>query len=128
MRSPKNRLPLQFKTKIMNYPDLEKDWNQVVYKLIQLTGKKPNTNSALFLIGVQELGLGKKTFSKEEKQDLMHIATCKILSLSNFYKYIGNDQEGWPHYELVEELPKLSLEEQEKFIQWHICQYFKEYF
>ncbi len=40
----------------------------------------PNLDAMLFLIGVQELGRWKEEFTKEEKQDLMHIAICRLLS------------------------------------------------
>ena len=50
---------------------LEKDWVDLLYKIKEISGKRPaDINAVLFLIGVQELGKGNKTFSKEEKQDL----------------------------------------------------------
>ena len=41
----------------------------------------PDLNSVLYLIGIQEVNLLKKNLTKEEKQDLMHVATCHLLSL-----------------------------------------------
>ena len=32
----------------------------------------------LFLVGVQELGQGFRTFKKDEKMDLMHVAVCTV--------------------------------------------------
>lgn len=82
----------------------------------------------LFLIGVQELGQGQQNFSKEEKQDLMHIAICKVLSFSGFYQLEGTDEEGWPHWKAVRALPHFDLLEQEKLLKMHIIEYFeKEY-
>jgi hypothetical protein len=106
--------------------DLNKDWKRLMYFFIRTTGKKPTTNTLLFLIGVNELGKGKKTFSKEEKQDLMHIATCKLLSLSGYYEFEGEDPDGWPHYKSIKPLPKLSLEEQEDLLKLHMIEYFEE--
>ncbi|HET9486848.1 MAG TPA: hypothetical protein VFO54_05415, partial [Chryseosolibacter sp.] len=58
--------------------ELERRWNALLEELASIIGKKPkDLNSVLFLIGVQELGRGTKIFSKEEKQDLMHIGICK---------------------------------------------------
>ena len=105
--------------------EFEKRWQKVVYHFIQLTGKKPNMDIILFMIGVQELGQGKSTFTKEQKQDLMHIAICKILSFSGYYALDGQDQDGWPHWKNVKPVPKLSLEEQEKFLQMHVVEYFE---
>jgi len=106
--------------------DFEKNWQKIVYKFIQLTGKKPNLNTILFLIGIQELGQGPKKFSKAEKQDLMHIAVCRLLSSSGYYELDGLDQDGWPHYKLVKELPKFDLLDQEKLLKMHIIEYFEQ--
>lgn len=105
---------------------LQKEWVALLYKLKELTGKRPaDLNAVLFLIGVQELGKGNKTFSKEEKQDLMHIAICKVLSLNGFYELEGLDEEGWPHWKLIKKLPKFDLIEQEKLLKIQILEYFQ---
>ncbi|MTI20220.1 hypothetical protein E1176_04235 [Fulvivirga sp. RKSG066] len=106
--------------------ELARSWEALRLQLKEVIGKKPkDLNSVLFLIGVQELGKGKKTFSKEEKQDLMHIAICKVLSLSGFYELEGLDEEGWPHWKLVKKLPHFDLLEQEKLLKMHVLEYFK---
>lgn len=78
------------------------------------------------MIGVQELGKGPLNFSKEEKQDLMHIAVCKLLSQAGFYVLTGTDKDGWPHWENIKSLPFISLKEQEGFLKLLIIDYFKE--
>jgi len=106
---------------------LQKDWVDLLYKIKDVTGKRPtDLNSVLFLIGVQELGRGNRTFSKEEKQDLMHIAICKVLSLAGYYKLEGTDEDGWPHWNAIKKLPRFDLLEQEKLLKIQIIQYFKE--
>src|SRR5690606_12355642 len=40
----------------------------------------PDIKIMLFLIGVQELGKGPMKFSKRQKEELMHIATCRLFS------------------------------------------------
>jgi hypothetical protein len=106
---------------------LEKNWHSLLDQLQILLGKRPaDINAVLFLIGVQELGRGAQHFSKEEKQDLMHIAICKVLSLSGFYELEGVDKEGWPHWNLKKKLPHFDLLEQEKLLKMHIIEYFEE--
>jgi hypothetical protein len=109
--------------------DLDRKWNALIEELNNLIGKKPkDLNGVLFLIGVQELGKGSKIFSKEEKQDLMHVGICKVLSLSGYYHLEGLDKDGWPHWKLVNKLPHFDLLEQEKFLKMHVMEYFeKEY-
>jgi len=106
--------------------EFEKSWNNLMKKLENLIGKKPaDLNSVLFLIGVQELGKGPQYFSKEEKQDLMHIAVCKVLSYSGYYSLEGLDEEGWPHWKAVKRMPHLDLVEQERFLKFHVLEYFE---
>jgi hypothetical protein len=82
----------------------------------------------LFLIGVQELGQGTRPFSKEQKQDLMHIAVCKVLSYAGLYTIDSLDQPGWPHWILVKDYPHFDLLEQEKLLKLQVLEYFeKEY-
>jgi len=109
--------------------DLERKWNSLLVNLDQRIGKRPkDLNAVLFVIGLQELGHGAKRFSKEEKQDLMHIAICKVLSLSGYYKLEGLDKDGWPHWKLVKKLPHFDLLEQEKLLKMLVLEYFeKEY-
>lgn len=106
--------------------DIERQWGKLLHLLNEELGKRPkDLNGVLFLIGVQELGQGPKLFTKEEKQDLMHIAMCKVLSLSGFYKLVGTDEDGWPHWEKVKEIPHFDLLEQEKLLKTHVLEYFE---
>jgi hypothetical protein len=109
--------------------DLEKRWGRLLEGLQQLLGKKPgDLNAVLFIIGVQELGSGPRHFSKEEKQDLMHIAVCRVLSQSGFYSLDFVDQDGWPHWKLEKTLPHLDAVEQEKMLKIHVLEYFEDEF
>lgn len=109
--------------------DLERKWNSLLQELESIIGKKPkDLNGVLFLIGVQELGRGTKIFSKEEKQDLMHIGICKVLSLSGYYTLEGIDKDGWPHWKLIKKLPHFDLLEQERLLKMHVMEYFEKEF
>lgn len=107
--------------------DLERRWQALRLALKDSVGRKPkDMNAILFLIGVQELGKGPHNFSKEEKQDLMHIAICKVLSLSGFYELEGMDENGWPHWKVMKKLPHFDLLEQEKLLKMHVIEYFEQ--
>ncbi len=86
----------------------------------------PDLNGILFVIGLQELGRIEEEFSKEEKQDLMHIAVCTLLSQRGYYRWEGRDHDGWPHYRAVKKLDKVG-EEQENFLKELIVEYFCEH-
>ncbi|MGC3948251.1 MAG: hypothetical protein QM762_27710 [Chryseolinea sp.] len=106
--------------------DFDRTWAALLNSLEQIIGKKPkDLNAVLFLIGVQELGKGQKVFSKEEKQDLMHIGICKVLSLSGYYSLEGSDADGWPHWKMEKKLPHVTLGEQERLLKMHVIEYFE---
>jgi len=109
--------------------DLERQWQRLLGEVEKLIGRKPkDLNGVLFVIGVQELGKGYRPFSKEEKQDLMHIGICRVLSSSGYYELTGSDKDGWPHWTMVKKLPHFDLLEQEKLLKMHVLEYFeKEY-
>ncbi|MFY0605502.1 MAG: hypothetical protein JXR10_02235 [Cyclobacteriaceae bacterium] len=105
----------------------ERKWILLLNTIEASIGKRPkDLNAVLFLIGVQELGQGPKPYSKEEKQDLMHIAICRLLSSSGFYELSGLDEQGWPHWVPTKTLPHFDLLEQEKLLKMHAIEYFTE--
>jgi hypothetical protein len=105
--------------------DLQVRWLKLRIKLKERFGIKPDMNGVLLIIGVQELGQGPQEFSKEQKQDLMHIAICTVLMQSEFYIHDGLDDEGWPHFTQIKALPEFDLFEQENFLKDHILLYFQ---
>ena len=105
---------------------LPEQWAKLETKLKEQFGKKLNLEAILFLIGMRELGSGPKEFSKEEKVDLMHIATCRVLSGSGYYELDFVDQEGWPHWKELRALPPMDMLSQELFLKSHIVDYFSD--
>jgi hypothetical protein len=106
--------------------DIQVRWLKLRIKLKEKFNIKPDMNGVLLLIGVQELGQGPQEFSKEQKQDLMHIAVCTILSESGYYCLDGLDGEGWPHFTQLKALPELDTFEQENFLKDHVLLYFNK--
>lgn len=100
-------------------------WEELLNQLERLIGKRPaDLNAVLFLVGVQELGKGPKRFSKEQKQDLLHIGVCQVLSLPGYYKQSYVDKDGWPHFTILKPVPHADLFTQEDFLKNHVIQYF----
>lgn len=109
--------------------ELDRTWAALLSSMESMIGKRPkDLNEVLYLIGIQELGQGAKPFSKEEKQDLMHIAICKVLSLAGYYELEGLDAQGWPHWRLIKKLPHFDMLEQEKLLKMHVIEYFEKEF
>jgi hypothetical protein len=105
--------------------DIQSRWWALEEKLMARFGKKPDMEAILFLIGIQEVGDFQIKFSKEQKQDLMHVAVCSLLSHSGYYELEMVDEEGWPHYRQLKTLPVFNFIEQENFMKDHILLYFE---
>lgn len=106
----------------------KEDWQKLtdLIKRKFSDGEEPDLDAILFLIGVRELGIDKRRFKKDEKLDLLHIAICRLLVPYGYYKLVGADEQGWPHYELVEKLPSLKAGEQSILMKEAILRYFDE--
>ncbi|MFD2873260.1 hypothetical protein ACFS5N_12320 [Mucilaginibacter ximonensis] len=111
----------------MTPAEINKKWTELQERIaVDFDSEKPDVKVMLFLIGVQELGQGPRKFSKRQKEELMHIATCKLMSMMGFYELEGLDQDGWPHWKLVKTIPSYTLLEQELLIKSLIVNYFNE--
>lgn len=107
--------------------DLQQRWWNLEAKLVERFGKKPDMETILFLIGIQEFGQVREKFTKEQKQDLMHVAVCKLLTQSGYYEVEGFDDDGWPHFRQLKAMPDMNMIEQENFLKDHILLYFEEH-
>jgi len=104
-------------------------WKELQQKIAEYFDTDvPDIKVMLFLIGVQELGQGPKKFSKRQKEELMHIANCRLFSKLGFYELEGLDQDGWPHWKLMQPIPSYTLLEQEMVIKSLMIDYFEEVF
>lgn len=80
----------------------------------------------LYLIGIQELGQIHKRFKKDDNVNIIHIGICSVLEPFGYYEFDYFDDEGWPHFKLVEELPPLKPGEQSVLMKDAIAHYFIE--
>ena len=107
---------------------LKERWEEVVEKLSNqfADGDRLDLDAIIYLIGVQELGQLERSFKKDQKLDLMHIAICKLLVPYGYYELDFVDDEGWPHYKMLEQLPHLKAGEQSVLMKEAIVGYFIE--
>ena len=107
---------------------LKERWDLVVSKLSNqfADGDTLDLDAIIYLIGVQELGQLDRAFKKDQKLDLMHIAICKLLSPYGYYELDFVDNDGWPHYKTIAELPNLKAGEQSVLMKEAIVNYFVE--
>lgn len=101
------------------------EWNAVKKKVAARFGKEPDLQAILFLIGHRELGAFRTKFTKEQKLDLMHVATATLLTQAGYFQLIGLDKAEWPHFEPVASMPPLRPEQQEIILKNEVINYFK---
>ena len=90
------------------------------------TDKHPQIDTILFLIGVQELGSGQQKYTKDDKLNILHIAVCRLLEPFGYFKFSRYDDDGYPHFDEVEQLPELKPTEQQILMKKAIIQYFMD--
>lgn len=100
-------------------------WKQVEEMLLDRFGKLPDMEGILFLIGINELGSDRKKFSKEQKQDLMHVAVCTLLSQRGYYELAGVDKDGWPHFNYLHPVEAPDMAGQERILKECVIEYFE---
>ena len=108
--------------------ELKQRWDAVVKLLSDrfADGVVLDLDAIIYLVGLQELGQLKRKFKKDEKLNLMHIAICRLLEPYGYYEFEYFDDEGWPHYHILEQLPSLKAGEQSVLMKEAIVQYFLE--
>lgn len=107
---------------------LKERWQQLVEMLSAKfsDGDPLELDAIIYLVGVQELGQYQRTYKKDEKVNLMHIAICRLLEPYGYYEFDFFDDDGWPHYMIKEELPPLKAGEQTVLMKEAIVNYFVE--
>jgi len=106
--------------------NLKEKWDLLVAKLTAqfADGDELNMDGIIYLIGVQELGKESTSYKKDEKVNLMHIAICKLLEPYGYYEFDYYDDDSWPHYKIITELPNLKPGEQTVLMKEAIVNYF----
>lgn len=100
-------------------------WFNTQMMLRERFGKLPDMEAILFLIGMNELGSQPPAkFTKEQKQDLMHVAVCTLLTQVGYYELIGRDEAGWPHFNELQRPDINGMDQQEIVLKECIMMYF----
>lgn len=107
---------------------LKERWEDLQQKLANqfADGEVMELDAVIYMVGIQELGQLHRRFKKDQKVDLMHIAICRLLEPYGYYEFDYFDDDGWPHYKVLEQLPNLKAGEQSVLMKEAIVQYFLE--
>lgn len=105
---------------------LKDHWDLLVTVLSERfsDGEALDVEGVLYLVGVQELGQVHRKMKKDDNVNLIHIGICTVLEPFGYYRFDFFDEEGWPHFELLEELPPLKPGEQSILMKEALVEYF----
>ena len=87
-------------------------------------GESLDVEGVLYLVGLQELGQIHQKMKKDDNVNLIHIGICTVLEPYGYYRFDFYDEEGWPHFELLEALPPLKPGEQSILMKEALVAYF----
>lgn len=113
---------------MLSNENLKEDW-EALSSLLEKDfgeGEALELDAIIYLVGIQEYGNPHRRFKKDDKIDLMHIAICRLLEPYGYYRFSHIDQEGWPHYDTLADLPPLKSGEQTILMKEALVNYFKE--
>lgn len=104
---------------------LERRWDSLVNSMESRFGRKPDIEALLFLIGIQSVGRGyEPDLPKERKQSLIMEGSYLAFETLDVYARVGMERNGFLIWEKIVELPKLSVDDQEKLLRIGILNYF----
>ena len=105
---------------------LKDRWDRLVNVLSERfsEAEKLDVEGVLYLVGLQELGQIHQKMKKDDNVNLIHIGICTVLEPYGYYRFDFYDEEGWPHFELLEALPNLKPGEQSILIKEALVGYF----
>lgn len=108
--------------------DLDARWTRILQWIEQRFGQQGGIEAVLFLIGIQSRGIGyEPDMEKEHKQDTIMEGTFCAFEKLGFYERVGLDENGfWIWERSVGEIPKLSVDDQEKLLKLGIVRYFDD--
>ena len=105
---------------------LKERWDRLISILNERfsDGETIDVEGVLYLVGLQELGQIHQKMKKDDNINLIHIGICTVLEPYGYYRFEFYDEEGWPHFELLEALPNLKPGEQSILIKEALVGYF----
>lgn len=119
-------LPLNKRPLLSYTAQTELHWKALLSRLDEQFGGGLDLQGVLFLVGIQELGLGYRKFTKDQKLEVLHIAICTLLEPYGYYTFEGRDADGFPHWNLNEKLPPLGAGQQMLLVKQALLDYFEE--
>jgi hypothetical protein len=106
--------------------EVQQQWLNLLNKLEERHGIKPDIDWILLQIGIRESGMPPKEFTAYEKINLLQMAVCTVLVPARYYELFWVEDSGWPHYKQLTREPEMTPLQREEFLKPYILQYAKK--
>jgi hypothetical protein len=104
----------------------EDTWEEAVLRVSKHFKVTADFDFMLFVIGIQARGTGFKSYSRDEKWDLINLGKCLMLEESGYLRQSGEDQEEWPVFEEIKSVKGLSPSFQKHLLKKSMTEYFSK--
>lgn len=107
---------------------LDFEWLETRHYVKDAMGRDalPDLQAILLLIGIQEANKVQSSYTKEEKENLMHVATCHLLTEEGYFEFTGYDDDHWPHFNQTRVIPVEGEVAQQRLLKQCTVKYFKK--
>lgn len=103
------------------------EWEKLLEKVSENLDHPASLQDVLLLIGIREsCHPGKQHLSPNDQYNLTRMAEETVLVPARYYQLIWVEDNGWPHYQPLNPLPRMTSEEKEALLQPWILQYVKK--
>ncbi len=104
----------------------EEQWDELVLKISKHFKVTADFDFMLFIIGIQERGTGFRPYPRNEKNDLINLGKCNLFELLGYIKRSGNDDEGWPKFDVIKNVSTITPGMQKQLLKKAMHQYFSQ--
>ena len=100
------------------------EWVELLEKASVKLNRPATQQDVLLLIGIREsCHPARANLSPNDQYNLIQMAEQTVLVPARYFQLFWVEDNGWPHYQPVQPLPRMTLEEKEIFLQPWILQY-----
>lgn len=103
------------------------EWEEILQKVSAKINREAALHDILLLIGIREsCHPARPNMSESEIENLVQMAEQTVLVAARYYQLLWVEDNGWPHYQPVQHMQRMTKEEKELFLQPWILEYVKK--
>lgn len=106
----------------------ENNWIEIQAKVSDHFKVEADFNFMLFMIGIQDIGSGLTSYTRDEKMDIINLGKCRLLTNCGYLRQISTTKGDWPAFEEVIPLGEINPLKMENILKAEMVSYFTRQF